>query len=73
MTTTIYQIQALGNNGIWDAEYIDSDPYATQFATLAEAEAELENLVNIQGRDRAELRIREVEPVRRDHQGFIQA
>jgi hypothetical protein len=60
MTTTIYEIQALGTYGIWDAENVDSDPYATQFATLAEAEEEIENLVFIQGRDRATLRIREI-------------
>ena len=62
MTTTIYEIQALGTCGIWDADHIDSDPYATQFATLAEAEEEIENLVSIQGRDRDELRIREIAP-----------
>lgn len=70
-TDTIYEIQALGSHGIWDVEYIDSDPYATQFRTLAEAEQELDNLVVIQGRNRDTLRIREVEPVRRDHRGRI--
>ena len=70
-TDTIYEIQALGAYGIWDAEYIDTDPYATQFLTLAEAEQELDNLVVIQGRDRDELRIREVEPIRRDSRGRI--
>ena len=60
MTTTIYQIQALGNDGIWDAEYIDSDPFATDFATLAEAEEEVENLIEIQGRSRETLRIKTV-------------
>lgn len=56
----IYQIQALGRGGVWNADNIDSDPYATDFNTLADAEAEVENLVNIQGRDRATLRIREI-------------
>lgn len=58
--TIIYQIQALGLHGIWDSCNVDSDPYATDFNTLADAEAEVENLVNIQGRDRATLRIVEV-------------
>ena len=58
--TVIYQIQALGRHGVWDSCNVDSDPDATDFSTLAEAEAELENLVNIQGRDRATLRIMEV-------------
>lgn len=71
MTTTIYEIQALGTYGIWDAENIDSDPYATQFRTLAEAEQELENLVVIQGRNRDTLRIREITPVRRDSRSRI--
>lgn len=70
-TDTIYEIQALGRHGIWDAEYIDSDPYATKFSTLEEAEQELDNLVVIQGRDRDTLRIREITPVRRDHRGRI--
>lgn len=60
--TIIYQIQALGRCGVWDSCNVDSDPYATDFNTLAEAEAELANLVNIQGRDRATLRIREIAP-----------
>jgi len=58
--TVIYQIQALGRCGVWDADHIDSDPDATNFSTLAEAEAELENLVTIQGRNRGTLRIREI-------------
>ena len=58
--TIIYQIQALGHHSVWDSCNVDSDPDATDFNTLAEAEAELENLVNIQGRDRATLRIMEV-------------
>lgn len=58
--TIIYQIQALGYHNVWDSCNVDSDPDATDFNTLAEAEAELENLVNIQGRDRATLRIMEV-------------
>jgi hypothetical protein len=70
-TDTIYEIQALGRHGIWDAEYIDSDPYATKFSTLEEAEQELDNLVVIQGRDRDTLRIREITPVRRDSRGRI--
>lgn len=58
----IYQIQSVYRRyGQWDSEYVDPDPMATDFLTLAEAEAELENLVNIQGRIRSELRIREVE------------
>lgn len=62
--TTIYQIQAQNSRGIWDASFVDDDPYATDFATMAEAEEELENLVTIQGLDRATLRIREVSNVR---------
>lgn len=55
--TMVYQIQALGRYGDWDSEYVDPEPYATDFNTLEEAEEELENLVTIQGRNRNELRI----------------
>jgi len=70
-TDTIYEIQALGAHGIWDAEYIDTDTDATQFRSLADAERELDNLVVIQGRNRDTLRIREITPVRRDSRGRI--
>lgn len=56
---SIFQIQGV-YRGQWDSEYVDPEPFATDFSTLAEAEAELENLVAIQGRIRSELRIREV-------------
>lgn len=62
MSNTIYQIQAIDTYGIWDSGNVDSDPYATDFNTMADAEAEIDNLVNIQGIDRDTLRIREIAP-----------
>ena len=70
-TNIIYEIQALGSHGIWDAGYIDNDTDATLFRSLAEAEQELDNLIVLQGRNRDTLRIREIAPVRRDHRGRI--
>lgn len=61
MEKTIYQIQAFSARWHqWDAEYVSQDTDATNFATLEEAEAMVEELVAEGGRHPAELRIREV-------------
>lgn len=41
---TRYEIQAQGRHGEWAAEYISADPYATQYATVEEAEAAIATL-----------------------------
>ena len=58
--TTIYQIQARDSRNNWDAENVSQDTDATDFATLEEAEFEVEELIKHGNRDRNTLRIREV-------------
>lgn len=62
MKKTIYQIQAFSARWHqWDAEYVSQDTDATDFATLAEAEAAVEELIEHGRIDRDRLRIREVQ------------
>lgn len=58
--TTIYQIQARDSRNHWDSENVSPDTDATDFATLEAAEAMVEELIELGGRDRDTLRIREV-------------
>lgn len=58
--TTTFEIQARDNWNHWDSENVSPDPDATHFATLEEAEAMVEELIELGGRDRDTLRIREV-------------
>ena len=58
---TIYQIQAFSVYwDKWDAEYVSQDTDATDFGTLAEAEAAVEELIEHGRIDRDRLRIKEV-------------
>lgn len=52
----MYELQGRDKHGNWDADNVTWDANATTFATLAEAEAELEYWVT-QGRSREDLRI----------------
>ena len=56
-----FEVQARDSRGHWDAENVSGDPYATTFFTQEAAEDMIDELVELDKRDRESLRVREVD------------